>query len=81
MINTQFNSLKLGALQPAAIVNTIQQAAGWCEVYGNSGHLAGIYAANPESVMYVGNTQRTNYGNAYNIKWKNQSWNAQPQQI
>lgn len=68
MINTQFSNLKLGAPQPAATINSIQQAIGLCEVHGNSGHLAAICSSNLESVMYVGKDQRPNYGNAYNIK-------------
>ncbi|PHT52647.1 putative beta-1,3-galactosyltransferase 2 [Capsicum baccatum] len=78
-------NMKLSATQPVTIINVIQQAAGWCEVYGNSGRSMAMCAANPESVMYVGNAQRQNYGNVYNIKWQtqplNQPWNSQQQQI
>lgn len=38
------------------------------EVYGNSGHSAFMCGANPELVIFLGNAQRLNYGNAYNQK-------------
>ena len=72
--------MKLGAAQLAATINAIQQAIDWCEVCSNSGQEIAMCASNLESVMYVGNAQRPNYGNAYNMKWKTQQpsqlWNA-----
>lgn len=67
--------MELGVTQPVAAVNVIQQIIGWYEICGNNGHAMTMCAENPASVMFVGSAQRTNYRNAYNLKWKTQPLN------
>lgn len=62
--------MKLRVTQPVATVNAIEQTSTWCVFCGNSGHSIDIYAANPKFIIFVGNIQRLNYGNVYNLKWK-----------
>ncbi|XP_019267037.1 PREDICTED: uncharacterized protein LOC109244409 [Nicotiana attenuata] len=54
-------------------VQPVQQVQAFCEICGE-GHTSDICPANPESVCFVGNSNRgqTNqYGNTYNPNWRN----------
>lgn len=53
-----FSNNIFGVTQPTKAVNVIQQISTWCVVYGNNGHSADMYVANPEFVMFVENVQR-----------------------
>ncbi|XP_049394593.1 uncharacterized protein LOC125858851 [Solanum stenotomum] len=78
--------LKQIALNQAP-VNVVQQEANWCEVCGSGTHETEQCEANPNSVNYVGNAQRSgvqqNYGNTYNLSWQNHpnfSWGGNQNQ-
>jgi len=70
-----------------APVNVVQQAANWCEVCGSGAYETEQCEANPDSVNYVGNTQRggvqKNYDNTYNPSCRihpNFSWGGNQNQ-
>ncbi|XP_070013272.1 uncharacterized protein [Nicotiana sylvestris] len=51
----------------------VQQVQAFCEICGE-GHTSDICPANPESVCFVGNSnrgQKNQYGNTYNPNWRN----------
>lgn len=62
----------LGVQQPEALVNAVQQAPTWYEIYGNSHHTVNLSSENPESMNIVSNAQKSNYGNADNQKQQTQ---------
>ena len=56
MTNKHFSNMTLG--QQSTQVNAVQQPPSKCEIFGESYQNAEECGANPDSVNFVGNTQR-----------------------